>query len=61
MALRGWGNPCDGIGLIWNSIARNKRLITSHPWCTEGQTLVQRVVEHAHAAIFSTRRQTSCK
>ena len=56
--IRGWGNQRDGVGLMWKSIARNKRSITLDLRCAEGQALVRRLVEHADVAIFNTRPQT---
>jgi crotonobetainyl-CoA:carnitine CoA-transferase CaiB-like acyl-CoA transferase len=56
--IRGWGNQRDGVGLMWKSIARNKRSITLDLRCAEGQALVRRLVEHADVAIFNTRQQT---
>ena len=56
--LRGWGNQRDGIGLMWKSIARNKRAITLDLRTAEGQKLVRQLVEHADVVIANTRPQT---
>jgi crotonobetainyl-CoA:carnitine CoA-transferase CaiB-like acyl-CoA transferase len=56
--IRAWGNQRNGIGLMWKSIARNKRSITLDLRCAEGQALARRLVENADVVIVNTRPQT---
>jgi len=56
--IRAWGNQRNGIGLMWKSIARNKRSITLNLRCAEGQQVARRLVEHADVVIVNTRPQT---
>ena len=53
--IRTWGNQVDGVGLMWKSLARNKRSITLNLRVAEGQALLRRLVEHADVVIVNTR------
>jgi crotonobetainyl-CoA:carnitine CoA-transferase CaiB-like acyl-CoA transferase len=56
--IRTWGNQRDGVGLMWKSMARNKRSVTLNLRDPEGQDLVRRLVTHADVVIVNTRPQT---
>ncbi len=56
--IRAWGHQRNGIGLMWKSIARNKRSITLNLRCREGQALARRLVKKADVVIVNTRPQT---
>lgn len=56
--IRAWGHQRDGIGLMWKSIARNKRSITLNLRRPEGQALARQLVEKADVVIVNTRPQT---
>lgn len=56
--IRAWGNQRNGVGLMWKSISRNKRSVTSDLRCAEGQDLVRQLVRHADVVILNTRPQT---
>jgi crotonobetainyl-CoA:carnitine CoA-transferase CaiB-like acyl-CoA transferase len=56
--IRAWGHQRNGIGLMWKSIARNKRSITLNLRCSEGQALARQLVEKADVVIVNTRPQT---
>jgi crotonobetainyl-CoA:carnitine CoA-transferase CaiB-like acyl-CoA transferase len=59
--IRTWGNQRDGVGLMWKSMARNKRSVTLNLRDPEGQDLVRRLVTHADVVIANTRPQTLTK
>lgn len=56
--IRAWGHQRNGIGLMWKSIARNKRSVTLNLRCPEGQALARQLVEKADVVIVNTRPQT---
>ncbi|MEU6563719.1 CaiB/BaiF CoA transferase family protein [Nocardia nova] len=56
--LRGWGNQRDGIGLMWKSIARNKRCVTLDLRREQGQKLLRRLVERVDVVVANTRPHT---
>lgn len=56
--IRTWGNQRDGVGLMWKSVARNKKSITLDLRQEEGQKLLRRLVETADVVIANTRPQT---
>ena len=56
--IRAWGHQRNGIGLMWKSIARNKRSVTLNLRSPEGQALARQLVEKADVVIANTRPQT---
>jgi crotonobetainyl-CoA:carnitine CoA-transferase CaiB-like acyl-CoA transferase len=56
--IRTWGNQREGVGLMWKSIARNKRSVTLNLRVADGQSLARRLVEQADVVIVNTRPHT---
>jgi crotonobetainyl-CoA:carnitine CoA-transferase CaiB-like acyl-CoA transferase len=56
--LRTWGHQKDGIGLMWKSLARNKKSVTVNLRCAPGQDIVRRLVASVDVVIVNTRPQT---
>lgn len=56
--IRTWGNQRDGVGLMWKSMARNKRSVTLNLRDAEGQDLARKLVAGADVVIVNTRPQT---
>ncbi|MFE5702340.1 CaiB/BaiF CoA transferase family protein [Rhodococcus koreensis] len=57
-ALRAWGVRKDGIGLMWKSVARNKKTATANLRTAEGQQLIRDLAAEADVIIFNTRPST---
>lgn len=60
-ALRAWGVRKDGIGLMWKSVARNKKPVTANLRTPEGQQLIRDLASEADVIIFNTRPSTLTK
>lgn len=56
--LRGWGPQKDGIGLMWKSIARNKKNLTLDLRQPRGQELLRDLTAHADVIIMNARPST---
>ncbi|RYH56109.1 MAG: CoA transferase, partial [Alcaligenaceae bacterium] len=54
-ALRAWGVRKNDIGLMWKSVARNKRPVTANLRTREGQELLKKLAAEADVIIFNTR------
>jgi crotonobetainyl-CoA:carnitine CoA-transferase CaiB-like acyl-CoA transferase len=53
--MRTWGERKDGIGLVWKSVARNKRCITLDLRQPEGQDLLHQMLEVSDVLIVGNR------
>lgn len=56
--LRQWGAQKHGIGLMWKSIARNKKCITLNLRQDEGRAIFRTLTEHVDVVIMNTRPST---
>ena len=56
--LRGWGPQKNGVGLMWKSIARNKKSLTLDLRRPQGQDLLRRLSAHADVLIMNARPST---
>jgi crotonobetainyl-CoA:carnitine CoA-transferase CaiB-like acyl-CoA transferase len=56
--LRTWGSQKDGVGLMWKSIARNKRTATVNLRMPEGQRLLRRLAAVSDVLILNARPST---
>ena len=56
--LRTWGDCKDGIGLVWKSVARNKRCITLDLRRPEGQELLHQLLDVSDVLIVGNRPST---
>ncbi|MBN7793280.1 CoA transferase [Microbacterium esteraromaticum] len=57
-ALRAWGVRKDGVGLMWKSVARNKKPVTANLRTSAGQELLKQLAGEADVIIFNTRPST---
>ncbi|GAA4809488.1 CoA transferase [Actinomycetospora chlora] len=57
-AIRGWGAQRDGVGLMWKSVARNKRSVTVDLREPEGQDVARRLAASCDVVVVNTRPQT---
>jgi crotonobetainyl-CoA:carnitine CoA-transferase CaiB-like acyl-CoA transferase len=53
--MRTWGARKDGVGLMWKTVARNKRCITLDLRRAEGQALFHRLVDDADVLVVGNR------
>jgi len=53
--MRTWGDRRDGIGLVWKSISRNKKLITLDLRVPDGQELLHRLLDVSDVFIAGSR------
>ena len=53
--MRTWGNRRDGVGLVWKSVARNKRCVTCDLRQVEGQDLFHRLLDVSDVLIVGNR------
>lgn len=60
-ALRGWGVRKNDVGLMWKSVARNKKTVTANLRTSEGQQLLKDLAAEADVIIFNTRPSTLAK
>ena len=60
-ALRAWGVRNRDVGLMWKSVARNKKTVTANLRTAEGQRLLQDLAAEADVIIFNTRPSTLAK
>src|SRR6202046_3573078 len=56
--LRQWGAQRDGIGLMWKSIARNKKAVTLNLRLEAGRDLLRGLARQADVVIFNLRPST---
>ncbi len=59
--LRQWGVQRDGIGLMWKSVARNKKCATLNLRLEAGRDLLRQLVREADVIILNTRPSTLTK
>ena len=53
--LRTWGLRRDGVGLVWKSVARNKRCVTLDLRQAEGQELFHRLLAESDVLVVGNR------
>lgn len=53
--MRTWGDRRDGIGLVWKSVARNKRCVTLDLRQPEGQELIHQLLDVSDVLIVGNR------
>ena len=56
--LRTWGPRCDGVGLVWKSVSRNKKCVTLDMRTTDGRNLLHRLLAISDVFIANTRLST---
>ena len=56
--LRQWGAQRDGIGLMWKSVARNKRCVTLNLRLEAGRELLRSLTRQADVVIMNLRPST---
>ncbi|MFJ5306913.1 CaiB/BaiF CoA transferase family protein [Streptomyces sp. NPDC088350] len=56
--MRTWGDRRDGIGLVWKSIARNKKLATLDLRTPDGQALLHRLLAVSDVFVVGNRPST---
>jgi crotonobetainyl-CoA:carnitine CoA-transferase CaiB-like acyl-CoA transferase len=59
--LRQWGAQRDGIGLMWKSVARNKKSVTLNLRLEPGRDLLRSLTRQADVVIFNLRPSTMRK
>jgi crotonobetainyl-CoA:carnitine CoA-transferase CaiB-like acyl-CoA transferase len=59
--LRQWGAQRDGIGLMWKSVARNKKSVTLNLRVEPGRDLLRSLTRQADVVIFNLRPSTMRK
>jgi crotonobetainyl-CoA:carnitine CoA-transferase CaiB-like acyl-CoA transferase len=57
-AIRAWGAQRDGVGLMWKSVARNKRSVTVDLRGPDGQDVARRLAASCDVVVANTRPQT---
>lgn len=57
-AIRGWGTQRDGVGVMWKSVARNKRSVTVDLRVPDGQDLARRLAASCDVVVANTRPAT---
>lgn len=57
-AIRGWGVQRDGVGVMWKSVARNKRSVTVDLRTPDGQDLARRLAASCDVVVANTRPAT---
>jgi len=53
--MRTWGNRKDGVGLVWKSVARNKRCVTLDLGHEKGQELFHRLLAVSDVLVVGNR------
>jgi crotonobetainyl-CoA:carnitine CoA-transferase CaiB-like acyl-CoA transferase len=53
--LRTWGDRKDGLGLVWKSVARNKRSITLNLRVAQGQALLHDLIGISDVLVLGSR------
>jgi crotonobetainyl-CoA:carnitine CoA-transferase CaiB-like acyl-CoA transferase len=53
--MRTWGLRRDGVGIVWRSVARNKRCVTLDLRRTEGQELFHRLLAKSDVLVVGNR------
>ncbi len=59
--LRQWGGQRDGVGLMWKSVARNKKCVTLNLRLEPGRDLLRSLTRHADVVILNLRPSTMRK
>jgi len=53
--LRTWGDQCDGVGLFWKSMSRNKQCVTMDLRSEDGQDLFHRLLAKSDVLVVNNR------
>ena len=56
--LRTWGARRDDVGLVWKSVSRNKKCVTSDLRTDEGRALLHGLLEVSDVLVINTRPST---